>query len=376
MLDFNAKITITGSLSDREANNLIYITPNTYTNGKTILEADNGVSLTDEFLKFRVTPDSQNKEWSIDTNGNLSSLILTILTKETLANFSPNSSTGYIIIVDSSFGTSEVNSLLIKISGGVGEGTILDLGNSTATSIGTTSSYWLQSGVSSITLPATLSSRLGSQFFQNAYTLTEIIVPESNTIYCSQDGVLYTKDMTGLMKYPPAKEGDTFTLPDTVYQLYYQAFNHNKNLKTINGLTQITSFISNESGSVFSYCENLEEIDLSGLTCSSLSSSTFRYSPALKKVWLSSSITTIGKICFQDLSSLQEVHFKTTTPPSITSSEDYYRNFKSCPNVKFYVPSEAVEAYQNATGANGICNPTYNGAATTTAELQALIIGE
>lgn len=374
MLDFNAKITITGSLSDREANNLIYITPNTYTNGKTILEADSGVSLTDEFLKFRVTRDSEGKEWSIDTNGNLSLLTLTFITKQTLSNFSPSSSTSYMIIVDSSFGTSEVNSLISKINGSVGEGTILDLGNSTATSIST----WLYSGVSSITLPATLSSNLPCQFFQNAYTLTEIIIPESNTIYCSQDGVLYTKDMTGLIKYPPSKEGDSFTLPETVTQLYYQAFNHNKNLKTINGTTQIRSFINNDSDAVFSYCEKLEEIDLSGLTCSTLSSYTIRYSSALKKVTLSSSITTIDKACFQYLSALEEVHFKSTTPPllKIYGTDGYYNNFKSCSNVKFYVPSAAVSTYKSATGEYGICNPTYNEAATTTTGLQALINGE
>jgi len=38
--------------------------------------------------------------------------------------------------------------------------------------------------------------------------------------------------------------------------------------------------------------------------------------------------------------------------------------------------SRAVDAYKNATGVNGICNPTYNGAATTTEGLRALIIGE
>lgn len=377
MHDFNAKITITGSLSNREADKLISITPNTYTEGKTLLKADSGVFLVNELSKFRVTPDSNGKEWSIDTNGNLSSH--TYITKETLANFSPNNKTSYNITVDSSFGNTEVNSLLSTIKGNVGEGTILDLSNSTATSI----SKWLYSGVSSITLPATLSSiySLPSQFFQGADTLTEIIVPESNTVYCSQNGVLYTKDMTGLIKYPAAKKGDSFTLPAKVRQLYYEAFYGNKNLTTINGLTQITSFINNNSDGVFSKCEKLEEIDLSGLssTCSTLSAYTIRNSKALKKVTLSSNITTIEFACFQSLSNLEEVHFKTNTPPSIknnSSDPKYYKNFKDCTNVKFYVPSDAVAAYQNATGENGICNPDYNGAATTTEGLQALIIGE
>lgn len=384
MLDFHAKITITGSLSNREADKLISITPkenlqNTYTEGTTLLKVDSGVSLVNELSKFRVTPDSNGKEWLIDTNGNLSSH--TYITKETLANFSPNKKTSYNITVDSSFGNTEVNSLLSKIKGSVGEGTILDLSNSTATSIST----WLYSGVSSITLPATLSSdtSLPSQFFQEANTLTEIIVPESNTVYCSQDGVLYTKDMTTLIKYPAAKEGDSFTLPGEVKQLYYEAFYGNKNLTTINGLTQITSFRNNDSDGVFSKCEKLEEIDLSGLTCSTLSAYTIRNSKALKKVTLSSNITTIEFACFQSLSNLVEVHFKSNTPPSIKfeassapTAPDHYKNFKDCPNVKFYVPSDAVETYKNATGQNGICNPDYNGAATTTEGLQALIIGE
>ena len=384
MLDFNAKITITGSLSNREADKLISITPkenlqNTYTEGTTLLYADSGVSLVNELSKFRVTPDSNGKEWSIDTNGNLS--LLTYITKETLANFSPNSSTSYNITVDSTVGNTEVNSLLSTIKNNVGEGTILDLSNSTATSIST----WLYSGVSSITLPATLSSisSLPSQFFEGANTLTEIIVPESNTVYCSQDGVLYTKDMTTLIKYPAAKERDSFTLPGEVKQLYYEAFYGNKNLTTINGLTQITSFRNNDSDGVFSKCEKLEEIDLSGLTCSTLSAYTIRNSKALKKVTLSSNITTIEFACFQSLSNLVEVHFKSNTPPSIKfeassapTAPDHYKNFKDCPNVKFYVPSDAVETYKNATGQNGICNPDYNGAATTTEGLQALIIGE
>lgn len=377
MLDFNAKITITGSLSNREADKLISITPYTYTEGKTLLKADSGVSLVNELSKFRVTPDSNGKEWSIDTNGNLSSH--TYITKETLANFSPNNKTSYNIIVDSSFGNTEVNSLLSTIKNNVGEGTILDLSNSTATSI----SEWLYSGVSSITLPATLSSiySLPSQFFQGADTLTEIIVPESNTVYCSQNGVLYTKDMTGLIKYPAAKKGDSFTLPAKVRQLYYQAFYGNKNLTTINGLTQITGFHNNNSDGVFSNCEKLVEIDLSGISssCSTLSAYTIRDSKALQKVTLSSNITTIEFACFQNLSNLEEVHFKTNTPPSIKNNSTdtkYYKNFKDCPKVKFYVPSDAVEAYKKATGENGICNPDYNGAATTKEGLQALIIGE
>ena len=372
MLDFHAKITITGSLSNREADKLISITPNTYTESTTLLKADSGVFLVNELSKFRVTPDSNGKEWSIDTNGNLSSH--TYITKETLANFSPNNKTSYNIIVDSSFGNAELESLISKMNNnGVGAETVLDLSESSATNLTT----WITTKVSSITIPKNCTN-ISSQEFQSADWLTEINVPETNTSYCSVDGVLYSKDMKKLVHYPPAKADSTFTLPSTVTTLAYGAFEDNKYLETINGMTQITTL---ESMVTFSGTQKLKEIDLSGLTQFSLPYYTFRDSTSLEKVTLSSSITSIGLQCFQWSSTLKEVHFKSATPPSFAEPEkkeylDYYKNFKDCPNVKFYVPSDAVADYQNATGENGICHPDYNGAATTTEELQALIIGE
>lgn len=372
MLDFHAKITITGSLSNREADKLISITPNTYTESTTLLKADSGVFLVNELSKFRVTPDSNGKEWSIDTNGNLSSH--TYITKETLANFSPNNKTSYNIIVDSSFGNAELESLISKMNNnGVGAETVLDLSESSATNLTT----WITTKVSSITIPKNCTN-ISSQEFQSADWLTEINVPETNTSYCSVDGVLYSKDMKKLVHYPPAKADSTFTLPSTVTTLAYGAFEDNKYLETINGMTQITTL---ESMVTFSGTQKLKEIDLSGLTQFSLPYYTFRDSTSLEKVTLSSSITSIGLQCFQWSSTLKEVHFKSATPPSFAEPEkkeylDYYKNFKACPNVKFYVPSDAVADYQNATGENGICHPDYNGAATTTEELQALIIGE
>lgn len=372
MLDFHAKITITGSLSNREADKLISITPKTYTDGTTLLKADSGVSLVNELSKFRVTPDSNGKEWSIDTNGNLSSH--TYITKETLANFSPNNKTSYNITVDSSFGNAELESLISKMNNnGVGAETVLDLSESSATNLTT----WITTKVSSITIPKNCTN-ISSQEFQSADWLTEINVPETNTSYCSVDGVLYSKDMKKLVHYPPAKADSTFTLPSTVTTLAYGAFEDNKYLETINGMTQITTL---ESMVTFSGTQKLKEIDLSGLTQFSLPYYTFRDSTSLEKVTLSSSITSIGLQCFQWSSTLKEVHFKSATPPSFAEPEkkeylDYYKNFKDCPNVKFYVPSDAVAAYQKATGENGICNPDYNGAATTKEGLQALIIGE
>jgi len=47
-------------------------------------------------------------------------------------------------------------------------------------------------------------------------TLKSVEIPESNQYYTSVDGVLYTKDMTRIVFYPPKKSDEFYKLPNTV----------------------------------------------------------------------------------------------------------------------------------------------------------------
>ncbi|MBR4245960.1 MAG: leucine-rich repeat protein [Treponema sp.] len=380
ILDTHSLIEITGKLTKTGTDlPVVTVTPDSYNTSRVVLSCVSSpspsTSLRGESFKFAVTPETSggsSSEWYICDDGTINRIMGVSLPKDCLSDFTPSSSIPYKITVDSTFGNEEVANLLSKISSSVGEGTILDLQDSVATSIST----WIQSGVTKVILPNNI-NYLSSQFFQCAASLKEIEVSSSNTSFYSEDGVLYSKDKTILRKYPAAKAGDTFTLPNTVTKLYYQAFFGNKNLVKINGLTQIRD-CDNSFDGVFSSCQKLETVDLSGLTCASISWYCFNDSPKIKEVKLSSYITTIEEKCFSNLSSLEKVYFSSTTPPSLDNSSsepEYYRNFKSCPNVKFYVPNSAVNAYKTATGARGFSNPQYNGAATTTSGIQSKILG-
>lgn len=64
----------------------------------------------------------------------------------------------------------------------------------------------------------TLGSRFnGGSFdtFKNCPKLQEIIVSDENGVYCSVDGVLFTKDMSELVLFPVGKSG-SYTIPDGV----------------------------------------------------------------------------------------------------------------------------------------------------------------
>ena len=63
--------------------------------------------------------------------------------------------------------------------------------------------------------------------------LTNINVIADNSEYKSIDGVLYNKDGTSLIKYPPQKEGNLFIIPNGVSQIACNAFANCENLTSI-----------------------------------------------------------------------------------------------------------------------------------------------
>lgn len=65
------------------------------------------------------------------------------------------------------------------------------------------------------------------------FKLKEIHVSDKNKIYCSQDGVLFSKDMKVLIKYPASKEKDFYQVPNGVSKINYMAFSVSSKLKTL-----------------------------------------------------------------------------------------------------------------------------------------------
>ena len=61
-----------------------------------------------------------------------------------------------------------------------------------------------------------------------------IDISKNNKYYCSIDGVAFSKDKKKLLKYPPAKKDEIYTIPDTVSKLSMpMGFTLNENLKAV-----------------------------------------------------------------------------------------------------------------------------------------------
>ena len=87
--------------------------------------------------------------------------------------------------------------------------------------------------------------------FDNCNSLKEFIVDEQNRYFTSHDGVLFDKNMTTLIFYPQAKEGN-YTIPDSVNTITSYAFA--KGCRGLTGISFPKDLINFHS---FAKCERL-----------------------------------------------------------------------------------------------------------------------
>lgn len=88
--------------------------------------------------------------------------------------------------------------------------------------------------------------------------INEIEVDKTNKIYSSEDGILYNKDKTKIIKYPNYKQGASFVTPDTVTFIKNGCFTFSEYLEKI----YISKNINKIEDS-FKFMENLEAINVS-----------------------------------------------------------------------------------------------------------------
>jgi len=72
-----------------------------------------------------------------------------------------------------------------------------------------------------------------SNAFSGYTALQTITVPEDNKVYCTVDGILFNEDKTILIKYPGAKDGESYTVPTGTVTLGASSFTEVSKLKTL-----------------------------------------------------------------------------------------------------------------------------------------------
>jgi len=107
--------------------------------------------------------------------------------------------------------------------------------DSSVTHIDNATRFSSTSGITSVSIPATTTTISYFAFSpSNNRNLVEYVVDPNNPNYSSLDGVLYNKDKTKLIAYPYGKNELTFTVPSSVTQIDYYAFNCLTFVQTVN----------------------------------------------------------------------------------------------------------------------------------------------
>ena len=84
----------------------------------------------------------------------------------------------------------------------------------------------------SITIPRSVTS-IGNEAFYSCFDLASITVDPDNPAYCSESGILYSKEKTEIIRFPKEKAGDSFAIPAGVIKIADGAFEDCRNLKNV-----------------------------------------------------------------------------------------------------------------------------------------------
>lgn len=169
---------------------------------------------------------------------------------------------------------------------------------------------------------------VGESTFNFCPLLTNISVDENNTSYCSVDGVLYSKDMKTIVRYPEGKIGTTYTIPSGVTKINDYAFRGCKSLTSIdipNGVTVIGE-------SAFHSCGSLTSIIIpEGVT--TIDYETFAFCTSLINVTVPSTITNIDYEIFDSAKTTTINYNGTVEQWNAITKNNYWNNFSKVTKV-------------------------------------------
>jgi len=208
----------------------------------------------------------------------------------------------------------------------------------------------------SVTIPNSV-TYIGRGAFSSCYSLTAINVDADNGAYTAQDGVLYTKDKTTLIKYPAKKTDTSFIIPNSVTYIESDAFSDCTSLTTINvavgnsaytaqngvlynknkttliaypagktGAFTIPDSVTTIGGEAFHFCTSLTSITIPN-SVTRIGDKAFQYCSSLTSVTIGNSVTRIDEKVFYDCNSLTSVTFNGTISESGLYGFDNFRDF-------------------------------------------------
>ncbi len=186
-------------------------------------------------------------------------------------------------------------------------------------------------GLTSVTIPDSVTS-IGSWAFACCDNLMNINVNSDNVNYTSQDGVLFSKDKTKLVRFPAGRTA-SYIIPDGVITIDIYAFGHSRTLKSV----VIPESVTTICDEAFFCCPELTNIVIPE-SIETIGNNSFAMCHALTSVVVPDSVTYIGDYAFACCTGLTSV----IIPDSVTSiGEDAFYGCDSLKDVWYEGDSQS-----------------------------------
>lgn len=189
-------------------------------------------------------------------------------------------------------------------------------------SIGSYAFAW--TGVREVNVPASVTS-IGAQAFYRTALNSNFYVSAANPAFSSPDGVLFNKDETVLIQYPPGRAGD-YTVPGSTTSIGIRAF---EGANYLTGVS-IPGSVTEIKDSTFLGCKKLTTVIISN-GVGQIGISAFRGCDHLTSVTIPASVTQVGSRAFEACTSLRSVLFQGDAPTLVGSTF-----FHNSPNATIY----------------------------------------
>jgi len=231
--------------------------------------------------------------------------------------------------------------------------------------------------LTSITIPSSVTN-IGEYAFAECTRLPSIEVESANNHYISDKGILFTKDKTTLICCPAGRIEPSYMIPAGVTKIMNGAFSGCANLTSIEVESENNYYVS-EDGSLFNkdktmlFCYPIGKTETSYTipnTVTTVGYDAFHLSPNLTSVAIPNSVTRIGERAFSYCTALTSIIIPKAVKNIEYAAFYYSENLTSITNLNpmpvkidgtvfwwggkpqntctLKVPTSAVSAYQNA----------------------------
>lgn len=193
-----------------------------------------------------------------------------------------------------------------------------------------------KSGLTSINIPSSVVS-IGEYAFLECKSLTSINVDNRNTVYTSENGVLFNKSKTKLISYPVGLQNTEYIIPESVTSINGKAFSGVQSLKSV----EIPNSIINISNMAFYNCISLTNVKMPE-NLKSIGERAFYNCQSLVGIEIPKTVERIDAYAFLNCVNLAGIEIS----ENVASIGN--KTFSGCENLVLYVYKDSyAQSYAN-----------------------------